>query len=55
MLYRWEMEEGHRSFFFFLENRMESGPSGKLKIIWEDNIIWDLKEVGNEGDWKALA
>ena len=22
---------------------------------WEDNIIWDLKQVGYEGDWKALA
>ena len=30
----------------------------KPKIRWEDNIIWDLKEVDYgcyEGDWKALA
>mgnify|MGYP007064022957 CR=1 FL=1 len=25
------------------------------KIRWEDNIIWDLKEVNYEGDWKILA
>ena len=28
---------------------------GRPKIKWEDNIIWDLKEVDYEGDWKTLA
>ena len=30
-------------------------PRGRPKIRWEDNIIWDLKEVNYEHDWKALA
>ena len=29
--------------------------SGRPKIRWEDNIIWDLKKVDYEGDWKNLA
>ena len=30
-------------------------PCGRLKIRWENNIIWDLKEVDYEGDQKTLA
>ena len=30
-------------------------PTDRPKVRFEDNIIWDLKEVGYEGDWKALA
>ena len=30
-------------------------PYGKPKIRWEDNIIWNLKEVGYEGDRKELV
>ena len=30
-------------------------PPDRPKIRWEDNIIWDLKKVDCESDWKALA
>ena len=29
--------------------------SGMLKIKLEHNIVWDLKAVDYEGDWKSLA
>ena len=28
---------------------------GKPKLGWEDNIIWDLKKLDYEGNWKTLA
>ena len=30
-------------------------PYSRPKIRWEDNIIWDLKEVDYEDDWKTLV
>ena len=30
-------------------------PRDRPKIKWEDDIIWDLKEVDYEGDWKTLV
>mgnify|MGYP000716409037 CR=1 FL=1 len=30
-------------------------PHGRPKIKWEDKIIWDLKEVGCEGDSKHFV
>ena len=30
-------------------------PCDRPKIEWEDNIFLDLKEMGYEGDWKALG
>ena len=47
------MEEGHTSFMY--ENQRKSVPRGRPKIRWDDNIIWDLKEVDYEVAWKTLA
>ena len=33
-----------------LEKAEEKRPCGRPKMIWEANIIWDLKEVGYESD-----
>ena len=46
------MEEGHK---LLLRKRERTRPCGRPKIRWEDNTIWDLKEVNYEGDWKTLA
>ena len=30
-------------------------PLGRPRLRWEDNIKMDLQEVGEGGDWMALA
>ena len=49
----WEMEGDRQVFFLGKPERMH--PLSGLKISWEDNIIWDVKEVDYEGDFKALS
>ena len=53
MLHRWEMEEGAHKLLIGKPDGKH--PRGRLKIRWKENIIWDLKEVDYEGDWKVLA
>ena len=48
------MEVGH-TLLSPLEKPKGKRPRGRSKITWEDKIIWDLKEVDYEGDWKILA
>ena len=50
-MHGWEMEEGHIACWKSEGKRS----SGRPKIRCEDNVIRDLKEIGYEGDWKALA
>ena len=49
------MGDGRRAHKLFLGNQEGEAYSCRLKIRCEDNIIWDLKEVGYEGDWKRLS
>ena len=45
---------GRMSQKLLIRKSEEKLPLGRPKINWEENIIWDLKEV-DEGDWKTLA
>ena len=45
------MGDGGRTHNLHLEKPNRKRPSGRPKIRWEDNIIWDMKEVDYEGDW----
>ena len=49
------MRDGRRAYKLLLGKPEGKCPLGRPEIRWEDNIIWDLKELGYEGDWKALA
>ena len=49
------MGDGRRAHKFLLGEPEGNGPHDRPKMRWENNIIWNLKEVGYEGDWKALA
>ena len=49
------MGDGRRAHKLLLGKLEEKHPLGRPKIRWEDNIIWDLREVGYESDWKALT
>ena len=48
------MYEGH-TIILLLGKPESKRPRGRPKIRWENNIIWDLKEVEYESDWKTLA
>ena len=47
------MEKGHTKLL--LGEPEGKHPPDRPKIRWDDNIIWDLKEVDYEGNCKALA
>ena len=49
------MEDGRRAQKLLVGKPEGKRPRGRPKMRWEDNIIRDLKEVGYEGDWKALS
>ena len=49
------MGDERRAHKLLLGKPEEKIPLGRPKIRWQDNIIWDLKEVDYEGDWKPLA
>ena len=44
-----------RAHKLLLEKLEGKHPPGRQKITWDDNIIWNLKEVDYEDYWKALA
>ena len=48
------MGDGGRAHKLLLGKPVGNRPH-RLKIRWEDNIIWSLKKIGYEGDWKTLA
>ena len=47
------MEEGAHKLLLGISEGMR--PPGRPKTRWQDNLIWNLKGVGYEGDWKGLA
>ena len=47
------MEKGHTSIF--QKNQRGSAHFIYRKLGGEDKIIWDLKDVDFEGDWKTRA
>ena len=47
--------DGRRAQELLLGKPEDKRPRGGPKIRWEDNIIWNLKKVDYEGDWKTLA
>ena len=49
------MGEGGRAHKLLLGKSEGTRPRGRPKIRLEDNIIWDLKKVDYEGDWKTLV
>jgi hypothetical protein len=47
----------HMGFKLTIDNEK---PEGKRPLVrprrrWEDNLRWDLWEIGDEGDWILLA
>ena len=49
------MGDWRREHKFLLGKPDGKRPRGRSKINWEDNIIWDLKEVDYDDNWKILA
>ena len=49
------MGDKRRAHKLLLGKPEETRPRGRPKIMWEDNIIRNLKEVDHDGDWKTLA
>ena len=49
------MGDGRRAHKLFLGKPKVMHPCDRPKIRREDNIIWDLREVDYEDEWKALA
>ena len=49
------MGDGIKTYKFLLGKPERKYPRGRRKRRCDDNIIRDLKKVGYEGDWKALA
>ena len=49
------MGDERRAYNVLLGKPEGKRPRGRSKIGWEDNTIWDLKEVDYEGGLKTLA
>ena len=47
--------DGRRAHRLLLRKPEGKRPCRRPKIKWEDNIIWDLKKIDYEADWKTLA
>ena len=49
------MGDGKRAHKILLGKPEGKRQRARPKTRWKDNIIWDLKGLVHEGDWKILA